>query len=143
MRKWALSAVAFLLMASICFTGCSGTAKASKDVNSLSPAKVADTFLQKTEVINKTEDGVMVRTAIPVFSGFPGAEKLNKEIQKISVDGIAEVKEQAKELGNSAAAGHLYFISFYDSFLDGDVLSVRIYNENYTGGARFPLDSDI
>ena len=136
MRKWALSAVAFLLMASICFTGCSGTAKASKDVNSPSPAKAADPFLQKTEVINKTEDGVMVRTAIPVFSGFSGAEKLNKEIQKISVDGIAEVKEQAKELGNSAAAGHLYFISFYDSFLDGDVLSVRIYNENYTGGAH-------
>lgn len=136
MRKWALSAVAFLLMASICFTGCSGTAKASKDVNTPSPAKAADTFLQKTEVIDKTEDGVMVRTAIPVFSGFSGAEKLNKEIQKISVDSIAEVKEQAKELGNSAAAGHLYFISFYDSFLDGDVLSVRIYNENYTGGAH-------
>lgn len=136
MRKWALSAVAFLLTVSICFSGCSAARTAAKAENSGSPAKAADAFSQKTEVMVKTEDGVQIQTAIPVYSGFSAAEKLNKEIQKISVDGIADVIQQGKELEGSAAAGHLYFTSFFDSFLDGDVLSVWVYSENYTGGAH-------
>ncbi|WP_277668622.1 DUF3298 and DUF4163 domain-containing protein [Caproiciproducens galactitolivorans] len=136
MRKWAMSAVAFLLTVSICFSGCSSAPTAAKTGDSGKPAKAANAFSQKTEVMVKTEDDVQIQTAIPVYSGFSAAEKLNKEIRKISVDGIAEVKEMGKDLGDSAAEKHLYFTSFFDSFLDGDVLSVWIYSENYTGGAH-------
>ncbi len=93
-------------------------------------------FSQGSNVVNAVEGGIQIRTALPDFSGFSAAEELNKKIREISDNGLAEVKQAEKELGNSAAEGHLFFQSDYDLFWDNDILSVWIMNENYTGGAH-------
>nr|WP_319489833.1 DUF3298 domain-containing protein [uncultured Caproiciproducens sp.] len=94
---------------------------------------------------NKTESGICaqdIQTAVPQFSGFNTAKLLNSKIQTVSDDGIAEVKQAAKDLEGYLAENtdrppvSLYFQSSFDYSENADVLSTRIYNENYTGGAH-------
>lgn len=130
MLKWARSVVALLLTVCLCLaSGCSSVAVAQEPKNVLS-------FSVGCDVVNKVEDGIRIQTAIPVFTGFSAAKELNEKIRKISADGIAELKQTAKDLGVSSTAGTLYFHNYYDYFWDNNVLSVLISNGNYTGGAH-------
>ena len=130
MLKWARSSVALLLTVFLCLaSGCSSRAVAQEP-------KSTQTFSVGCDVVNKVEDGIRIQTAIPVFTGFSAAKGLNEKIRKVSDDGIAELKQTAKELGVSPAEGTLYYQSYYDYVWDNDVLSVWISNENYSGGAH-------
>lgn len=133
---------AILLMALCCVlsqAGCAG--KEQKDSGG-SAVQVSETersvngFTQGNDVMNTTEDGVQIQTAVPTFTGFSAAKELNEKIRKISDDGIAEAKKTNKELENSAAKGHLFYQSYYDAFWDNDILSVWVMSENYLGGAH-------
>ncbi len=124
---------AALLLLAVCVllqAGCAGRAEAQTNSSRVNG------FSQGSNVVNAVEGGIQIQTALPVFSGFSAAEELNKKIREISDNGLAEVKQAEKELGNSAAQGHLFFQSYYDLFWDNDVLSVWLMNENYTGGAH-------
>lgn len=129
MKKWASKLAALLLAVSLCFAyGCSPQS-----------AQVEDKVLsiaQGTEVTNKTEDGIHIQTAIPIFSGFSAAKLMNEKIRRISDDGIADIKQTAKELGDNLVPDTLFYESYYDSFWDNNLLSVWITNENYSGGAH-------
>ncbi len=118
-----------LLTVSFCFAnGCAP--------RSAQTAEKVLSFSQGTEVTDKTEDGIHIQTAIPVFSGFSSAKQLNEKIRGISDDGIADIKQAAQELGENAVPDTLFYESYFDSFLDNDLLSVWVTNENYTGGAH-------
>lgn len=122
-----------LLMAFCCIlsqAGCAGAAEARTASSQVTG------FSQGSKVVNTTEDKVQIQTAVPVFLGFSAAQELNQKIKEVSDDGIIEIKKAEKELGNSAAEGHLFFQSYYDLFWDNDILSVWVRNENYAGGAH-------
>lgn len=120
-----------LLLGSLLLSGCSGAkTPAQPGSGSSGPFSVA------VKLTDSTDEKVEIHTAVPVFSGFSAAEKLNAMIKKVSDEGIAEVKKIAEEGRDSPVPGPLFYLSFFDYSLNSDVLSVWVTSENYTGGAH-------
>lgn len=102
------------------------------------PVSVSSTvtshFSVRTVFRKTTQSSMKIDVTIPQFSGFSAAEALNDKIQQIVDDGIAEVKDAAKY--THTAGTSLYFGSNYDYSIHGNILSVWLNNDEYTGGAH-------
>lgn len=83
-----------LLLGSLLLSGCSGAkTPAQPGSGSSGPFSVA------VKLTDSTDEKVEIHTAVPVFSGFSAAEKLNAMIKKVSDEGIAEVKKLQRKVG--------------------------------------------
>ena len=134
MKRLVFGMVSMLLAGTLLFTGgCAARAAEAK-----AQPVAADPFSVRVDLTNKKDDKILIQTAIPEFSGFSAAKELNAKISKVSQDGIAQLKEDTKDLqiGDTAGAGSLYYASFFDYTRNSDVLSVRVTSENYSGGAH-------
>lgn len=132
MKKWVCNLAAWLTVISLClFSGCS-----AGSLTRLPGLGAGDSLTVKVNLADKTEDKIQIRTAIPQFSGFQAAEELNAKIQKVSDDGIAQIKQDTQDLGDVPGAGSLYYQSYFDYTHNDDVLSVWVTSENYSGGAH-------
>lgn len=98
----------------------------------------ADSFSIRTVLTNEKRDRILVETALPVFSGFSAADELNRKIQKLTDDGVSQLREETADIASGAgvALDRFYYGSFFDYSRNGDVLSVWISSENYSGGAH-------
>ncbi len=137
MKKITSSIIAILLAGSLLLTaGCASQSTAVSKTSAAIAAVAADPFGVQVKLTNQKEDNILIQTAIPEFSGFSSADELNSKISQLSKDGIARLKEDTKDLGDSAGAGSLYYSSFFDYSRNNDVLSVWITSGNYSGGAH-------
>ncbi|NLY70698.1 MAG: DUF3298 and DUF4163 domain-containing protein, partial [Clostridiales bacterium] len=130
MRKSILSIVLIISLAAFCLVGC-GDGSSSK-------LKI------KTEEITKSEDFLEIDMKIPSLSGFPGAEELNNAIDEKVRASIKEVEDAAAELERMNREGFKASLNAnYQYFHNGDIVSLWIYMDNYTGGAHgmYWLDS--
>ena len=141
MRKdWkakARRAAALMLSAGLLFSGgCSAVRTGAKSATR--PVDLQQPFAVRTVLTNEKQGRVRVETAVPVFSGFSSAEELNRKIGKLTDDGVAELKKETADLSPdfSAGADALYYGSFFDYSRNGDLLSVWVTSENYSGGAH-------
>lgn len=128
--------LALALSAALLFGGgCAATQAGAKSTTK--PAGM-ESFGVRAVLTNEKQGRIQVETAVPIFSGFPSADELNQKIKKLSDDGIAQLKADTADLlpGSSAGADALYFGSFFDYSRNGDVLSVWVTGENYSGGAH-------
>jgi hypothetical protein len=134
MKKCAFVFAALLLAVSLLLTGGCSLQYLSK----LSGSESVQCLSVNVDLTNKTEGNVYIQTAVPVFGGFDSAKLLNSNIQDIVDNGIAEVKQAAKDLENDKDRPPvpLYFSSFFDYSENAGVLSTWITSENYTGGAH-------
>lgn len=97
-----------------------------------------ESFSVRTVLTNAKQDGIQVETALPVFSGFSAADELNRKIQELTDDGVSQLKEETAGIApvSGAVPDRFYYGSFFDYLRNGDILSVRISSENYSGGAH-------
>ncbi|GAB1476486.1 hypothetical protein MASR2M70_13200 [Bacillota bacterium] len=100
------------------------------------------TFYVESAYIKESGDHLSINAEYPVVKGFPGAEQINSEI-KGKVDAAAqEVKDAALDLVNREGFSAT-LNSGYGYFYNGDIASLWMDFDNYTGGAhgRYWLDS--
>lgn len=130
-RIQALAVIAAMLL----FSGCAAMRTGEK--SKTKPADV-EPFGVRAVLTNEMRGRIHVETAVPVFTGFSAAADLNRRIKKLSDDGTAQLKAGTADLSPtfSAGANMLYFGSFFDYSRNGDILSVWITSENYSGGAH-------
>lgn len=131
MKKCVLSLVALVFAMLLLLPGCAAPASATAG----QPVQ-SDPFSVQVKMTDQQDGKIMVRTATPVFSGFSAAAELNEKIANLSQEGIAQMKEETKDLGETAGADSLYYSSFFDYSRSGDLLSVWVSSANYTGGAH-------
>ena len=136
-RKWnARRVLALALSASLLFSG--GCAAAQTGAKSTTKPVDTETFGVRAVLTNEKRDRIRVETAVPVFSGFLAANELNQKIEKLNDDGVAQLKADTADIapGSCAGADELYYGSFFDYSRNGDVLSIWVTSENYSGGAH-------
>lgn len=125
-----------ILCVTTVFAGCGG----SEDNEG---TKTGSNFTIKPVIIEEDEEYLTVDIRMPQLSGFPGADLINEMIFENTEAALAEVKEAAEALaGNDRGIG-ASLNSDYDYFNNGDIVSLWIYSDNYTGGAHgmYWLDS--
>lgn len=100
------------------------------------------TFNVESAYIQESGDHLDINAEYPVVSGFPGAEQLNSEIKEKVDTAAQEVRDAALELENREGFSAT-LNSNYQYFANGDMASIWISYDNYTGGAHgmYWLDS--
>lgn len=117
--------VLFIITLSIGFAGC-----VKKE------SKAEKSFSIQHELSRESDDYLEINLDLPVVSGFEAAAKLNEEISTSVAAAKSEVKDAADALkaeGSQAIAG------LGSNFLyskNGDIVSIWIMMNNYTGGAH-------
>lgn len=124
-------AAIFLAGVLLLSSGCAARGKADRPA-----AAPADPFAVTVSLTNRKEDHILIQTAIPVFSGFQAADALNEKIKKVSEDGLAQLRQDTKDIAETPGAGSLYYGSYFDYTRSGELLSVWITSEDYSGGAH-------
>ena len=130
-RRMAALALAWVLLFS-------GGCAAQTAVQAGTQSALAEAFSVRTVLTNEKRDRIQVETALPVFSGFSAADELNRKIRKLTEDGVSRLKEETADIasGSGAVSDRFYYGSFFDYSRNGDVLSVWISSEDYSGGAH-------
>lgn len=109
------------------------------------PSYADDGFLAKQSVIKFDEGLCSINITVPYFEGFKGADEINTKIRNLVVDYIGETratatllhkgKEEAIKNGEPFNARSTLDI-YYDYSMDGNILSVQLYIDTYSGGAH-------
>jgi hypothetical protein len=122
--KYVVFIIVFILSAGVLW-GCNSNTLNHKG----GTFKVESSYLQ--------EDGnhLAINAEYPVLKGFPGAEAINSEIKSKVLAAAEDVRNAAKELeGREGFSASLN--SSYGYFNNGDLASVWMLWDNYTGGAH-------
>jgi len=93
-------------------------------------------FTVETVEIQEEEEFLTINVKMPKLGGFPGADILNDEISTKMDAALAEVKDAASMLADDDRDIGAFLNSSYGYFNNGDIVSLWIYSDNYTGGAH-------
>jgi hypothetical protein len=105
-----------------------------------------DNFKVSHTDIKSNDDIKTIDVVLPIFEGFSGADEINKKILNIALDAIGDANSTAKamlplkkeliEKGEAAASMVVYLNMTYDYVKLGEILSVQLNIDSYSGGAH-------
>lgn len=107
------------------------------------PSYADDGFSVKQSVIKLDEGLCNINIAVPYFEGFNGADEINTKIRNLVINYIGETRtmgitlEKMKEEANGESFNARSTLDiYYDYSLNGNILSVQLYIDTYSGGAH-------
>ena len=113
------------------------------------PSYADDGFAVKQSVVKLDEGLCNINVAVPYFEGFKGADEINTKIRNLVIDYIGDarttgielekIKEEAIKNGetfNETFNARSTVDIYYDYSIDGNILSVQLYIDTYSGGAH-------
>ncbi|MBP7223083.1 MAG: DUF4163 domain-containing protein [Sedimentibacter sp.] len=105
-----------------------------------------DDFKVSCTAIKSNDDVKTIDVVLPIFEGFSGADEVNKKVLNIALDAIGDANSTAKALlplrkelmekGETAASMVVYLNMTYDYVKFGEILSVQLNIDSYSGGAH-------
>lgn len=90
----------------------------------------------KSTFIQEEGEHLDIDVEIPKLSGFPNEKELNEKITSEMEAAVAEVKDAAAMMSEHGSNFSATLHSNYQYFNNGDIASVWINWDNYTGGAH-------
>lgn len=124
-RWWGLPEYFLVLLLLLILTGCGGNEK-----------PVSSSFAIENQTIQESAESLEIDLNIPILSGFDSAGAINDEIAAGIAAARAEVEDAAALMGADQSHLKAGLHSGYLYSKNGDLVSLWMMVDNYTGGAH-------